>query len=190
MTPNYIPDTNPFQLAGPPQWFLSKLWDFDNSLVIVPSRQGFYYRLAQRRKTGLTEKVAFEAMKEQADTAMMLRYGLVPVTTILATVNWSNPFLFVELENRAPWRMGGADAVNQMLEAQDRQERIDRQAKTDEHLDHLARDSWKFYNLKRGLRSSLITTKSKAPTGTLLQPNQPKPYKPLVTTAWGRPERS
>ena len=81
MQSNYVVDENRFRLAGPPQWWLRKLWDFDNSLVVVPSRQGFYYRLAQRRKLKLSDKVVNDALFKESDTKMLASYSLVPVTT-------------------------------------------------------------------------------------------------------------
>lgn len=151
---NYIPDENKFKLAGPPSWWLRALWDFDPSLVVVPSRQGFYYRLAQRRKPNLTDSVIKEALFNESDTKMLARYGLVPVTTVLATANWSNPYLFEELRRRAPWRLGGADKVNDLQDQYDKQDELDRQAKTDEHLSYLGKDAWKYYLKKIGLRQT------------------------------------
>ena len=49
MLRNYISDLNPFNLAGPPKWWLRRLWDFDSSLVMIPSRCNQIYRLGQRR---------------------------------------------------------------------------------------------------------------------------------------------
>ena len=170
---NYIPDVNRFKLAGPPRWFLAQLWDFDPSLVIVPSRQGFYYRLSQRRKLQLAEKIVNEALWQQSDTQMLASYSLVPVTTILATANWGNPYIFQELANRAPWRMGGAEKVNQMLEAQDHQDDFQKQAKTDEHLTYLGKDGWQLYRKKIGLGRSYSTERSgpslPKPTGKVAQ---------------------
>lgn len=156
---NYIPDQNRFKLAGPPDWWLRGLWEFDNSLVVIPSRMGFYYRLAQRRKLKLSEDIVNDALFKESDTQMLASYGLVPVTTILATANWSNPLLFEELRRRAPWRMGGADKVSQMLEEQDAKDELDKRAKTDEHLTHLAKDSWGLYNKKIGLRTHMYSPK-------------------------------
>ena len=150
MLTNYIPDTNLFKLAGPPSWFLRRLWDFDASLVIVPSRQGFYYRLAQRRKLNLSDKI-------ESDTKMLASYSLTPVTTILATANWSNPYIFEELRRRAPWMMGGADKVNKMLDDQDQQVTDETQAKTDDQLTYLGKDAWKYYNKLIGTRSHLYS---------------------------------
>lgn len=157
---NWIPDINRFRLAGPPQWFLKRLHEFDNSLVIIPSRMGFYYRLAQRRKINLAINVINDVMKEEADTAMLARYGLIPVTTILATVNWDNPFLFEELRRRAPWRMGGADEVIKKLETQEKQEEFDKFLKQDEKNDYVARDAWRYYQKKVGTRTNAFHVKT------------------------------
>lgn len=154
---NYIPDTNPFKLAGPPKWWLSKLWDFDDSLVVVPSRQGYFYRLAQRRKPSLSADIVNNALFKESDTKMLASYNLIPVTTIVATANWSNPYLFVELANRAPWRLGGADAVNARLDAEDAQEELDIATKTDEHLNSLGKDAWNLYLKKIGVRSHMYS---------------------------------
>ena len=186
---NYIPDVNRFALAGPPLDFQIKLYHFDPSLVIVPSRMGFYYRLAQRRKPALVDKVAYEALREQADTAMLMSYNLVPVTTILATANWSNPILFHELANRAPWRMGGAKKVIADLEAHEAAQELEKRKQTDENLTDLAKDAWKYYGKKIGIRSSLYSPKTSAPkaqkpTGLII-PGAPTP-RPDVKVSWGR----
>jgi hypothetical protein len=150
---NWIQDINKFSLAGPPKWWLTQLWHFDNSLVVVPSRQGFYYRLAQRRKLTLPDHIVADALFNESDTKMLARYSLVPVTTILATANWGNPYIFEELRRRSPTRLGGAEKVNAMLEAQDAQDEADKKAKTDEYLTHLGKDAWKLYKRKLGLRA-------------------------------------
>lgn len=187
---NFIPDTNRFHLSGPPKWFLAQLWEFDPSLVIVPSRQGFYYRLAQRRKLQLPEHIINEALFNESDTKMLAGYSLVPVTTIVATCNWSNPLIFHELAQRAPWRMGGADKVNAMLDEQDMKREFNKRAATDEHLTGLSKDAWKYYQLKTGLRTSLYSptvkrqqTSHVAPS--LNVPKDPLP-KPQIYTTWAR----
>jgi len=151
---NYIPDVNRFKLAGPPKWFLAQLLEFDDSLVIVPSRQGFYYRLAQRRKLKLPDHITNEVLWKESDTQMLASYSLVPVTTIIATANWGNPILFHELEQRAPWRMGGAEKVVNQIESRERDIELKKQAQTTEHLEYLGKDAWKLYRKKIGLGSS------------------------------------
>ncbi len=152
---NYIADENKFKLGGPPKWWLVQLYHFDDSFVVVPSRQGFYYRLAQRRRLSLPEKLTQDMLWKESDTKMLASYGLIPVTTILATANWSNPYLFEELRRRSVHRMGGAAKVNALIEEQEQQEEAARQAKIDDTNSQLAKDAWGLYNKKIGLRSQM-----------------------------------
>lgn len=159
---NWIADTNRFALVKPPQFFLSKLWEFDNSLVIVPSRQSPVYRLAQRRKLNLPEKMVNEALFNESDTQLLASYSLVPVTSILSTVNWHDPYLFIELGNRAPHRHGGAEKVNQMLEERDQMDDIQKAARQDEMLTYLGKDAWGLYNKNIGVRSHMYVPRTKS----------------------------
>lgn len=151
MTPNWIPDVNRFKLAGPPQWWLQRLYEFDPSLVVIPSRQDCLYRLGQRRKPRVSDAIVNDVLKEQADTQMLWSYGLIPVTTILATANWDNPLLFEELRQRAPWRMGGAEKVIKNIEDREWQAEIDKSAAINAQQDELGRDAWRLYRKKIGL---------------------------------------
>lgn len=154
---NYIQDTNPFKLAGPPSWWLRLLRDFDASLVVVPSRQTCVYRLAQRRRLNLPEHITNDALFNESDTKMLASYSLVPVTTILPTANWSNPLLFKELGDRAPWRQGGAEKVNARLDAADAAHEASQARKTDEVITHQAKEGWKRYRKLTGLGRTLFT---------------------------------
>lgn len=144
--------------------WLNQLWDFDSSLVVVPSRQACVYRLAQRRPLSLPEHMVNDMLFKESDTQMLATYGLIPVTTILATANWSNPLMFEELRQRAPWRNGGADKVNAHLEMQDQKREIDLNARIDERNTDVAKDAWKMYNKKIGLRSNLYSPVVKRPS--------------------------
>lgn len=169
---NYIPDVNRFALAGPPQWFLTKLWEFDPSLVIVPSRQSCVYRLAQRRKLHLPEKMVHDVLFQQSDTQMLAQYGLIPVTSIIPTIEWSDPYIFRELHNRAPHRLGGADAAIKAVEAAESKNDLFKRAKTDEMLQYLAKDSWNLYNKKIGTRTHMYRPRTKSDAPTLAASNR------------------
>jgi len=158
---NYIPDENPFHLAGPPAWWLRMLWDFDHSLVVVPSRQGCYYRLAQRRRMNLPMHIVNDALFKESDTRMLAGYSLVPVTTILATAQWSD-WMFHELGNRAPWRLGGAEKVIKAIEDQDIRQDAQVQAAIDDQLTERSKDGWKLYQSKTGARRFIDSTKQSA----------------------------
>ena len=158
---NWIPDLNRFQLAGPPNWWLKQLFHFDDSLVVLPSRMGFYYRLAQKRPPDPRADIVLDAMKNDGDTRMLSQYGLIPVTTILSTANWSNPLLFEELRKRAPWRMGGADKVIKDIEDHEAKVEFDKRAKMDEFQTALSKDGWNLYKKKIGLQSHMYIPRSK-----------------------------
>lgn len=169
--PNYLEDVNSFKLAGPPLYFRRALWEFDPSLVVVPSRMGFFYRLAQHRKPSLTTAIVNEATFNESDTKMLASYNLIPVTTILATANWGNPLLLEELRRRAPWRLGGAEKVSAEVEAEDAKKEMDIQIKNDEMLTDLSKDAWGLYLKKIGLRSHMWIPKTEPSTSA---PRPPK----------------
>ena len=190
--PNYIKDTNPFNLAGPPVWWLDKLHDFDNSLVVVPSRAGFFYRLAQRRQPDLRTEIVNDVLKEDTDTRMLYRHGLIPVTTILSTADWSNPAMWEELRRRAPWRNGGADEFMKKLNTQEKEEKLKAAIEQDEKLDYLAKDSWKYYQKQLGLRSNIYSPKTKSTNRpevrTGIRRVAPTTrYRPDLVSNWGNP---
>lgn len=157
---NWIVDTNRFALAEPPQWWLKGLADFDDSLVVIPSRMGPYYRLAQRRQMTPTIKLNHE-LDAQPDSKMLASYGLVPVTTITFTgpPNW-NPMMFEELRRRAVWRMGGLDAVMKRIEADEKAALKAKAEKISQRNDQIVDDAWKYYNFKRGVRGNLYSPKT------------------------------
>lgn len=159
---NYIVDQNRFKLAGPPKWWLQKLYDFDTSLVVVPSRQDCVYRLAQRRPLNLQENITNDALFNQSDTKMLAGYSLVPVTTIIATANWSNPYMWTDLAGRAPWRQGGAEKVIREVEERELIHEGKMRLKTDDHLTQVAKDGWKYYQNLTGQRRFIDSSKTKA----------------------------
>jgi hypothetical protein len=158
---NYIPDQNKFKLSGPPNWWLQKLQDFDPSLVVVPSRQGFFYRLAQRRRLNLQEKLVNDVLFNESDTKMLASYSLVPVTTILATASWSDA-MFADLEGRAPWRNGGAAKVIQTLEDREFEAHKKMLARNDQRMTDYAKDGWNVYQAKTGQKTFINRDKIKA----------------------------
>lgn len=147
---NFIPDVDKFKLGAPPAWWLQKLKDFDDSLYVVPSRQDCVYRLAQKRPLNLPEHVVNDALFNHSDTQMLATYSLIPVTTIIAKPNWSNPLMFRELEARAPWRMGGAEKVLDALEEAEMREATQKRIETDLNLTERAKDGWRLLKMKTG----------------------------------------
>ena len=157
---NYLGGDNPFNLAGPPEWWLTKLHDFDESLVVVPSKQGFYYRLAQRRPLDPRVKIV-HSISSDSDSKMLAAHGLVPVTTILATARWDNPVMWEDLRQRSPHRMGGAAAYEAMLAEQERKRDLNIAAQNDQVLTDVGRDAWRYYLLKAGRRTAMWSPTTK-----------------------------
>ncbi len=158
---NYIEDTNPFRLSKPPQWWLQKLWDFDDSLVIIPSRSQNVYRLAQKRKPNIATKIVNDSLFRESDTRMLASYGLIPITSIKASVNWSDPYIFEYMRRQTPHMMGGFDKYNELVEKQEIADAAAVQAKIDDRNTQVARDGWRLYLKKIGLRSQMWSPRTK-----------------------------
>lgn len=161
---NWIPDVNRFKLQTPPKFWLRQLQEFDDSLVVVPSRQTNVYRICQRRPLSLPERMTNDLLFKESDTKMLASYSLIPVTSMIANPNWSNPAMFEELRRRAPHRNGGAEAVIQAVEAQEAREAEARQAQIDEVTTATAKDGWGMYLKKLGVRSHMYIPKTKSRT--------------------------
>jgi hypothetical protein len=159
--PNYIVDANPFKLAGPPDYWLQALWDFDASLVVMPSKMGFFYRIGQRRNPRHDMKMVDDMRKEDADARMMAAHLLVPVTTLLSTANWSQfPIHMEAMRQRMPSRMGGHEEFNKRLDAQEAEDELKKQIAQDEMLTSISKDAWGLYLKKLGLRSHMYIPKT------------------------------
>lgn len=177
---NYLVAENPFSLGGPPAYWLKALYEFDPSLVVMPSRLGFFYRVCQRRRPNFTTKLVNDIVKDDLDARMLAARNLVPVTTLLATANWGNyPLHFEELRRRSPHMMGGAAKVIQDVEAADRQQELDKALQTDESLTSLSKDAWGLYLKKIGLRSHMWIPSTAKPS-PVKSPVGKEPYHPQV----------
>lgn len=110
------------ELEAPSAYFLQRLSDFDNMLVVFPSKKvpGAYV-IARRRQfsAGLSDK-AIEQGITQPDTIICLQNGLVPVCLMYKTGPSWNPDPIIEtLKARDLWAVGGGDAAADLLEAQE-----------------------------------------------------------------------
>ena len=157
---NYLPGKNPFKLAGPPQWWLRKLKDFDPDLRVVASEQGFFYRLAIKRPINATTKLVHDTLQKETDTRTLASYGLVPICTLLATANWDNPLMWIDLAERSPKRQGGADAMDKKINEADAQRDFQKFLKQDEMTTNVAKDAWGMYLKNSGRRTSMWVPKT------------------------------
>lgn len=153
---NYIPDKNPLDLEAPPAWWLAKLLEFDDSLVVIPSRQVYCYRLAQRRPPD-TRTNLVHSVQGDSDSQMMKTHGLVPVTTIKAHPRWDNPLMFEDLAARMPSRNGGWAAYEKRLNELEQMKELRDRAERDDMLNVISKDSLGFYKKKAGLKTAMWT---------------------------------
>jgi hypothetical protein len=94
-------------------------------------------------------------LKDQGDAKVMLEKGLIPVTTIRANPNWDNPFMWVDLAERAPWRNGGAQAVIEHIEKREAEAEQVLNRKIEDMTEQASKEGWNYYNFKRGMRTRL-----------------------------------
>lgn len=165
---NWIPDRNPSNLASPPQWFLDELWEFDNQLVIMPSREKLpLYRLVRRTRRTAGYKFISRLAKGLSfspDTIMMAHHDVVPVASLPATVTWSAR-IFLELIARDTWRVGGGDKAADLLDAQDKAKEDQQNRNLNSELHERVNRSYEHFKARTGQRLSMVTPR--APTRTL-----------------------
>lgn len=140
---------NPFNLAGPPDWFLDDLAAYDDQLVIFPSQEDGTYRVA-RKHQGRTPPV-YTFLKDRPDTKTYVAHRLIPITSILPPplVQWG-PVIINDLAERDIQRAGGWQEACRLLEdAEDTKEaRLNRNIRDD--ADELARFAWKAIKWRTG----------------------------------------
>jgi len=112
---NWIADQNPYALAAPPEWFLRTLAVRDADLVILPGLSQPVYRLARRvtKSFGL-----LTALSHDSETARMVTLKVVPVTSILPTIQcWADVLQW--LTDHDTWAVGGAEGAARIMDAQE-----------------------------------------------------------------------
>jgi len=160
---NFVQDRNPFNLSAPPAWWLQRLYDYDNQLVVIPSRQDAVYRLA--RKTWDRPGIQLMAdIHREKDTAMLAHYGLVPVTTIIGAGIWGEN-IFHALRARDIWAHGGAEKFVKAEEDAEAEAKRKQQAEIRDDLWMRSGDAWRSYQARTGQRSKVDTrTGRRTPT--------------------------
>lgn len=160
----YIPDN--IRMEEPPAWFLQQLHDYDNDIVLLPSRQRpFAYVIARRKKfsAGITDK-AIEDTVTSADTVMCFQHGLVPVSLMFKTgPTWDADRVLRSLQARDLWKHGGADKVADMLEAQEDAEREATRRAIRQDMWDRSGDAWRSYQFRTGQAVGQAITKGAEP---------------------------
>lgn len=143
---NYLEGANPFNLVGPPTWFLRQLEAMDPALVIFPSCEEGVYRVA--RRVTHTPGV-LRALSYRPDTKVFVQHRLEPVTSLLPFARWG-PVILQDLAERDIWRVGGADKAADILDARDEEadRRLDCEA--DDGSDQRAHAAYQATKLRAG----------------------------------------
>lgn len=148
---NYIADNT--RMPMPSAYFLQRIYDFDSYLVILPSRiRAGAYVIGRRKQfsRGITEK-AIDAQYANPDTKMCILNGCVPVCMMFATGNsWDPDPIIAKLKARDIWEHGGADAVADMLEAQEVAEKEALRKSIRDDLWNRSGDGWRSYQARTG----------------------------------------
>jgi hypothetical protein len=148
---NFIHDNT--RMEVPPNYFLQRVYDFDNMLVLLPSRMvPTAYVVARRRQfgIGLTDKALIDSI-DQLDTKMCLLHGLVPVCLMYKVgASWDPDPLLRTLAARDLWAMGGAEKVADMLEAQEAADKAKISKDIKDDLYNRSGDAWRSYQARTG----------------------------------------
>jgi hypothetical protein len=166
---NYIP--NDIAVAPPPPYFLQRIYDFDNMLVLMPSKLvPFAYVIARRRQfgQGLTDK-AIEDSITVSDTRTCFQHGLVPVCLMYRTGDrWDADPIIRSLKARDMWSFEGktseerANTISDMLEAQEEAENKRQLDTIRDELWHRSGDGYRAYKYRTGQRSGRGGTAAQA----------------------------
>jgi hypothetical protein len=169
MLPNWLPAKNTWDLPAPPDWFLQKLYNFDEQLVLFPSQaaprvgEKPHYVLARRRQltAGMSDLAILE--NKHPDTNLMIAHGLVPIGP-LRLKKGVNTFteaglvsLLEDLEGRDQWKLTGGlkdpDAGWKALEAAERKQLQKQRRSLKDMFAHMARDAYRSLKARTGQRN-------------------------------------
>jgi hypothetical protein len=151
---NYL-DVNS-KMAVPPTYWLARLYDFDDQLVVFPSfAHPYAYVLARRRRLsgGLTDQ-ALEATMINPDTKLALQHGLVPVSLIYRTgTAWTIDNIIADLKSRDMWAVGSPDKVADNLDEADNSAEKKLKAGIRDDMWNRSGDAWRSYQARTGQRN-------------------------------------
>jgi len=108
---NWYPDLNRFNLPAPSEWWLQLLRDYDDQLVVLPSRKDLLYRLTRRVRREARLGLNAMIVHEHPDTVMMIQYGVVPVSSLSAWAIRSDKIIR-DLMARDTWRVFGKPVLD------------------------------------------------------------------------------
>lgn len=117
----WIADQNPLGLEEPPAHWQQALFDYDKMLRIMPSQKDRVYRLC--RVVRHEARLGLQAMvvHEHPDTRACIRFGVVPIATLMPWAIYSPQRVLRDLRARDTWTMHGGDP-NKIVDDIERQE--------------------------------------------------------------------
>ena len=153
---NYL--NRDIKMAVPPTYWLQRLYDFDQELVVFPSIQiPFAYCLARRAKRtgGMNQKVF--STGATPDTKFCLEHKLLPISIIYrhSSASWSIDNILAELRRRDTWAAGGGDAYADQCDAADAEAQRKLKAGIRDDMWQRSGDAWRSYQARTGQRSKL-----------------------------------
>lgn len=151
---NFLP-LNP-KMSVPPAYFLQRLFDFDDKLVLFPSFSvPFAYVIARRkqRTSGITD-AALDSVLTNPDTRAALAHNLVPVSLIYRTgESWNPDPVIRSLKARDIWAHGGAEKAADLMDAADAAKQKKLKADIRDDMYNRAGDAWRSYQARTGQRN-------------------------------------
>lgn len=171
---NWIPDRNPFNLPKPPVWWLTRLHDQDEALVLFPSRTRVNtYVLARRRQFSKAAHAKFDGHvvrpRTGGDNDVVADHNLIYVAHVVGGIaHWSET-IFKQLKEGDTWAQGGADALIQKLEDAEAAAEGKKRKGLLDMFDHMARDAWRSFKARTGQRNQRSTSATKV---KIVQTNQ------------------
>jgi hypothetical protein len=156
----WINETNPYHLPEPPAWWQNIVYDYDKMLRLLPSQKDRVYRLGRlvRREARLGLS-AMQEVHKHPDTVMMIRHGLVPISTVLPWAIHSSKILR-DLRARDLWREfgdeRGLDRYLAQLDETEAQAKAREQAALDAEMDQRNADAFKYVQALKGERVGML----------------------------------
>lgn len=158
MRANWIRDTNRWNLAAPPVWWLQKLHDVDADLVVIPSRLRRAYVLARRRRRSLTMPKSLQldtdmtTLLDGSDGDMLASRKLIHVEYLLGYGTWGDT-IFHQLRQRDTWAAGGASRLADRLDEADAAVRAKTRQQIATDMEYRAADAWRSLQARTGARN-------------------------------------
>jgi hypothetical protein len=145
------------KMATPPAYFLQRVYDYDDKLVLFPSYAvPFAYVIARRRQrtSGLTDK-ALEDTLSNPDTKAALAHNLVPVSMMYRTgESWNPDPVIASLQARDIWRHGGADKSADLMDGADARRHKQTKDAIRDDMWNRSGDAWRSYQARTGQRNA------------------------------------